>query len=75
MHQCRENQWISGVQRISTRGSKEAKAQAHLMGDWVKLSKELSHGNGLWVHCPEDDLLLLIIPFLIHESQSVSQDV
>lgn len=42
------------------------------MGNRVKLSKELSHGDGLWVQCPEDDLLLLTISSLIHEIQCVS---
>lgn len=44
------------------------------MGNKIKLSKELSHGNGLWVQCPVDDPLLSVA-LLIHERQRVGQNM
>ena len=51
------------------------KAHVYLMGNFVKLSKQLSNGNGLWVHCCEDDLLLITVVPLVHESQGVCKNV
>ena len=45
------------------------------MRNWVKLSKELTHGDRLRVDRSVDDLLLLIQTSLVQESQDVSQNV
>lgn len=42
---------------------------------WVKLSEELTHGDGLRVDRSVNDLLLLIQSFLIQESQNLSHDM
>lgn len=54
---------------------KSCKVLAYLMGNKVKLSKELPHCDGLWVQCHEDDPLLLTKAFTVHQSECVGENV
>lgn len=47
----------------------------YLMWNWIKLSKELSHCNRLWVQSPENDLLFVSVSVVIHEGHCISQNV
>lgn len=47
----------------------------YLVGNKVKLPEELSHCNGLRVQRPVDDPLLLTVPFIVHQSQRVGENM
>lgn len=50
-------------------------AVQYLMRHWVKLPKELAHGNGLGVYSPINDLLLLPVAVFVHKGENIRQHV
>lgn len=54
---------------------RKSKVLADLVGNKVKLPKELPHCDGLWVQCHEDDSLLFAKASTVHQSQCVGKNV
>lgn len=54
---------------------RKSKVWAYLMGNKVKLPKELPHCDGLWVQCHKDDSFLFAQASTVHQSQCVGKNV